>query len=84
MKSIPAPLKNIFDPRDYPFAVGCVRDGELTHTVEYASSLEECYFMTQGWRASAYRSWSADYIMVENRQIGEETATSVNTYWVPV
>jgi hypothetical protein len=40
--------------------------------------------MTQGWRASAYRASSADYIMVENRQIGEETATSVNTYWVPV
>lgn len=81
MNNIPSPLKTRLDDPDFPFAVGYVQNGKLTRTVAWASSLEECYFKTQGWRS---RDPAAQYIMVENRQIGEETATSVNTYWVPV
>lgn len=79
--SIPTPLKTILSPDRYPFAVAHVKDGKIASTVAYASTLEDCYFQTQGWRGSM---GSADYIMAEMREIGEATPDQVNTYWVAV
>ena len=77
----PTPLKTILSPARYPFAVAQVKDGKIANTVAYASTLEDCYFQTQGWRASMA---SADFIMAEMREIGEATPDQVNTYWVAV
>lgn len=77
----PTPLKTILSPVDYPFAVAHVRDGKISEAVAYASTLEDCYFQTQGWRAS---TGTADFIMVENREIREATPDQADTYWVAV
>ena len=77
----PTPLKTILCPIRYPFAVAFVKDGKITSTLAYATTLEDCYFQVQGWR-SAYGS--ADYIMAEQKEIGEKTPDRVNTYWVAV
>lgn len=77
----PAPLKTILSPDRYPYAVAHVRDGKISEAVAYASTLEDCYFQTQGWRASM---GSADFIMVENREVREATPDQVDTYWVAV
>ena len=77
----PAPLKTILSPTRYPYAVAMVKDGKIACTMAYAATLEDCYFQTQGWRASM---GSADFIMAEMREIGEATPDQVNTYWVAV
>ncbi len=77
----PTPLKTILCPIRYPFAVAFVKDGKITRTVAYATTLEDCYFQVQGWRGSR---GTADYIMAEQKEIGEKTPDRVNTYWVAV
>ena len=73
--SIPTPLLTILSPERYPYAVAQVRDGKITSTLAYATTLEECYFQVQGWRSSM---GSADYIMAEQREINGKS------YWVAV
>jgi hypothetical protein len=77
----PTPLKTILCSIRYPFAVAFVKDGKIASTIAYATTLEDCYFQVQGWRSSM---GSADYIMAEQKEIGEETPDRVNTYWVAV
>jgi len=77
----PTPLKTILSPDRYPFAVAQVKDGKIVNTFGYATTLEECYALVQGWRSSM---GSADYIMAEMREIGARTPDRVNTYWVAV
>ena len=83
MKTTPTPLKTILSPTRYPFAVAQVRDGKITCTVSYQTTLEQCYAETQGWRSMAV---GADgYIMAEMREIGEAIPNvSVNTFWCAV
>lgn len=80
---MPTPLKTILSATRYPYAVAYVQDGKITHTVGYATTLEDCYFQVQGWRG-VWRWRDADYIMVEMREIGESTPDRVNTYWCAV
>jgi hypothetical protein len=78
----PTPLKTILSRTRYPFAVACVKDGKIVNTFSYATTLEECYALVQGWRSSM---GSADYIMAEQQEIGEAIPdVCVNTYWVAV
>ena len=77
----PTPLKTILCPNRYPFAVAMVRDGKIISTVAYPETLEECYFQVQGWRSARPND---QYIMAEQREIGEKTPDRVNTYWVAV
>ena len=77
----PAPLKTILSPTRYPFAVAMVRDGKIISTVAYPETLEDCYFQVQAWRAARPND---QYIMAEQREIGEKTPDRVNTYWVAV
>ncbi|MFZ9739205.1 MAG: hypothetical protein ACO3EZ_14465 [Prochlorotrichaceae cyanobacterium] len=77
----PTPLKTILSPTRYPFAVAMVRDGKISRTVAYPATVEDCYIQVQGWRsARPHDQW----IMVEQREIGEKTPDRVNTYWVAV
>ena len=71
----PTPLLTILSPERYPYAVAQVRDGKITSTLAYATTLEECYFQVQGWRSSMA---SADYIMAEQRE------RNGKSYWCAV
>ena len=73
--SIPTPLLTILSADRYPYAVAQMRDGKITSTLAYATTLEDCYFQVQGWRSSM---GSADYIMAEQREINGKS------YWVAV
>jgi len=83
----PTPLKTILSRTRYPFAVACVKAGQITHTVAYSSTLAECYAMVQGWNSSRLPSQVAEfhYVMAEQREIGEAVPNvCVNTYWAAV
>jgi hypothetical protein len=77
----PTPLKTILSPTRYPFAVAMVRNGKIISTVAYPHTLEDCYFQVQAWRSARPHD---QYIMAEQREIGEKTPDRVNTYWVAV
>lgn len=71
----PTPLQTILSADRYPYAVAQVRDGKITCTITYATTLEDCYFQVQAWRSSMA---SADYIMAEQRE------RNGKSYWVAV
>ena len=71
----PTPLQTILSADRYPYAVAFVKDGKITSTMSYATTLEDCYFQVQGWRSSMA---SADYIMAEQRE------RNGKSYWVAV
>lgn len=77
----PTPLKTILCSTRYPFAVAMVKNGKIVSTVAYPRTLEECYHQLMGWRSARPRD---QWIMAEQREIGEATPTQVNTYWVAV
>ena len=52
-----------------------VKDGRIARTLAYASTLEDCYFQVQGWRACQS---SGAFIMVEQQE------RSGKSYWVAV
>jgi len=72
----PTPLQTILSPTRDPFAVAFVKDGRIARTLAYASTLEDCYYQVQGWRACQS---SGAFIMVEQQQ-----ERSGKSYWVAV
>lgn len=79
--TIPTPLKTILTPDRYSFAVAYADDGKIKCTSAYASSLEEVYFMVQGWNNSLPQHCTGRYIMAEMRDLDETPSYS---YWVAV
>ena len=75
MARTPKPLKTTLSRARYPFAVACVKEGQITQTMGYSSTLAECYFMVQGWNASRLPSADHHFVMAEQRE---------NSYWVAV
>jgi hypothetical protein len=73
--TVPTPLQTILSPTRYPFAVAFVRDGKITRTMAYATTLEDCYFQVQGWRASM---GTGAFIMAEQQE------RNGKSYWVAV
>ena len=80
----PTPLKTILSATRYPYGIGYVVDGKIVSIVGYATTLEEVYHRTNAWNQSLPDHAKGRYIMVEQKEIGEKTATSVNSYFVAV
>ena len=81
----PSPLKTSLSRTRYPFAVACVKAGQITHTMAYSATLAECYAQVQGWNGSRLPSADYHFVMAEQREIGEAVPNvCVNTYWAAV